>query len=152
MSDRAKVKIIPPVIPAISIALGGIIQFVYPVKILSTGMLFPLGIAMVVMSVLIVAAALKEIIAAKTAFDVRKTTTSLVTTGIFNYSRNPTYLSMMLLCFGVALIVNSLPILVTSALTGSALCLLVIRQEETYLQDKFGSQYSIYKGVVRRWA
>jgi protein-S-isoprenylcysteine O-methyltransferase Ste14 len=34
---------------------------------------------------------------------------------------------------------------------GSMLCLLVIRREESYLEQKFGNRYLTYKANVRRW-
>ena len=88
---------------------------------------------------------------ARTAFDIRKPTTALVDTGVFRWSRNPVYFSMMLLTLGIALLVNSLPMLVLSLPAGSLLCLWVIRPEESYLERKFGETYLAYKANVRRW-
>jgi protein-S-isoprenylcysteine O-methyltransferase Ste14 len=95
--------------------------------------------------------AARELARARTAFDVRKPTTSLVRHGVFRLSRNPVYFSMLLLCVGISLLANSMAELVFSLLAGSALCLLVIRKEERYLEQKFGSTYLAYKSSVRRW-
>lgn len=95
--------------------------------------------------------AVREISKAKTASDVRNPTTNLITSGIFGFSRNPTYLSMVMLCFGIAMIANSLPLLLAAVMVGSGLCLLVIRKEEAYLQRKFADQYTTYFQSVRRW-
>ncbi|MBL4599135.1 MAG: isoprenylcysteine carboxylmethyltransferase family protein [Rhizobiaceae bacterium] len=151
MSDRAKVKILPPIIPMTALAVGGGIHFLAPIEILNSNALQIVGISFVFISILIVAIAAKELSNAKTAFDVRKPSTSLVTSGIFRFSRNPTYLSMMLLCFGIALMANSASMLLTSIFAGSGLCLLVIRHEETYLENKFGEQYKSYQRAVRMW-
>ena len=103
------------------------------------------------MSILLVVAATRELAKAHTAFDVRKPTTALVHRGVFRLTRNPVYFSMMLLCVGIALLANSIAALVLSIPAGSALCLLVIRKEELYLEQKFGSAYLAYKASVRRW-
>ena len=93
----------------------------------------------------------RELSKARTAFDVRKPTTNLVRQGVFRLSRNPVYFSMLLLCAAIALLANSVALLALSLPAGSALCLLVIRKEERYLEQKFGSEYLAYKASVRRW-
>lgn len=54
----------------------------------------------------------------------------MVTRGIFRVSRNPVYLSMMLLYVGVAYLMTSLWMFLIAYPTGSALCLSAIRPEE----------------------
>jgi len=151
MSDRADVKILPPVVPVFAMLIGGTIHALNPIEISAWDGLMYSGAILVFISIIIVLVAIREITLAKTAFDVRKPTTNLVTTGIFRFSRNPTYLSMMFLCFGIALIVNSLTLIFASVLTGSGLCLLVIRPEESYLRQKFKDDYNSYAAEVRRW-
>ncbi len=151
MIDRAKVRILPPIIPMVALAIGGIIQYFAPIEIGNSGVMQFIGFSLVLVSIFIVVIAVKDLSIAKTAFDVRKPTTSLVTSGIFGFSRNPTYLSMMVLCFGIALLANSVPILLASMSAGSGLCLLVIRHEELYLKRKFGEQYDSYQQTVSRW-
>tara|TARA_R110000751_G_scaffold271365_1_gene371151 strand:+ start:969 stop:1346 length:378 start_codon:yes stop_codon:yes gene_type:complete len=123
----------------------------YPVRLGPTEALVPVGIILVVCSIVVVAMAVREISKAKTASDVRNPTTNLITSGIFGFSRNPTYLSMVMLCFGIAMIANSLPLLLAAVMVGSVLCLLVIRKEEAYLQRKSADQYTTYFQSVRRW-
>lgn len=99
----------------------------------------------------LVVAAARELTKAHTAFDVRKPTTARVHAGVFRPSRNPVYFSMLLLCIGIALLANSLAMLLLSLPAGSGLCLLVIRKEERYLEQKFGNAYLTYKATVPRW-
>lgn len=151
MSDNAKVSVLPPVIPVVAMLFGGAVHWMYPVRLGPTEVLVPVGIILVVCSIVVVAMAVREISKAKTAFDVRDPTTNLITSGIFGFSRNPTYLSMVMLCFGIAMIANSLPLLLAAVIVGSGLCSLVIRKEEAYLQRKFADQYTTYFQSVRRW-
>ena len=151
MEDRAKVTILPPLIPLSAIGIGFLIHLVLPIPIATAAVTMPAGIILVVVSTLLVVAAAHDLAKARTAFDVRKPTTTLVRRGVFRLSRNPVYFSMLLLCVGIALLVNSAALLALSLPAGSALCLLVIRKEERYLEQKFGSTYLAYKSSVRRW-
>ncbi|HET9219946.1 MAG TPA: isoprenylcysteine carboxylmethyltransferase family protein [Terriglobia bacterium] len=151
MEDRAKVIVLPPLIPLSSIGTGFLIHLVLPIPIATAAVTTPVGIFLVVVSILLVVAAAYELAKARTAFDVRKPTTTLVHRGVFRLSRNPVYFSMLLLCVGVAFLANSAALLALSFPAGSALCLLVIRKEEHYLEQKFGSTYRAYKSSVRRW-
>ena len=151
MIDSPAVKILPPFVPIIIMALGAVAHQIFPLEIGSSIMIPVIGSLLVVLSIPIVGAALKEILGAETAFDVRKPSTTLVTSGIFQYSRNLTYLSMIILCFGISFIANSWLLIFAAALAGSGLCVLVIRQEESYLQQKFGQRYHAYCSAVRRW-
>jgi len=80
-----------------------------------------------------------------------KHTTQLVSTGIFQFSRNPMYLSLLLILIAWTLwLGNSL------AWLGVIVFILVmnrfqIAREEAYLESKFGDEYRRYKQKVRRW-
>jgi protein-S-isoprenylcysteine O-methyltransferase Ste14 len=151
MEDRAKVAVLPPLIPLTVIGAGFLIHLVLPIPIATAAVTMPAGIFLVVFSILLVVAAARELAKARTAFDVRKPTTTLVRSGVFRLSRNPVYFSMLVLCAGIAFLANSVALLALSFPAGSALCLLVIRSEERYLEQKFGSAYLAYKASVRRW-
>ena len=151
MDDRADVKVLPPLIPVAAIGFGILAHALFPVALGPAALTMSLGGLGVVLSILLVVAAGREMAKARTAFDVRKATTALVDGGVFRFSRNPVYLSMMLLCVGVALLANSLSMLLLCLPAGSALCLLVIRPEEAYLERRFGDDYIAYKAAVRRW-
>lgn len=76
---------------------------------------------------------------------------NLVTNGPFQYSRNPGYLSAVLIHAGLAFFTNRrgaillLPIHVLLIHYG------VIKPEERYLEREFGDKYLDYKAQVRRW-
>lgn len=70
---------------------------------------------------------------------------------MFRLTRNPIYLSMMLLYVGLSLLVNSPWTLLLAIPTGSALCLAAIKPEERYLEAKFGDAYRHYRAAVPRW-
>ena len=151
MEDRAQVTVLPPLIPLLAIGVGLVAHLAFPIAVAPATITMPLGALLILASILLVVAAARELAKAHTAFDVRKPTKALVHAGVFRFSRNPVYLSMLLLCVGIGLLANSLAMLLLSLPAGSGLCLLVIRKEERYLEQKFGSAYLAYKATVRRW-
>ena len=75
----------------------------------------------------------------------------LVKEGIFNYSRNPIYLGMIIVLIGLWIVEGSLtPLLIIPVFTW-LIQELFIKQEEKMLLDKFGEEYQAYKTSVRRW-
>ncbi len=78
-------------------------------------------------------------------------TDAIVTRGAFRFSRNPIYVSMLLLQVGVGIWANSLWFLGLAAISAMLLSWGVISREEQYLERKFGEEYLAYKARVRRW-
>lgn len=82
--------------------------------------------------------------------DLKKTTT-LVTKGIFNYSRNPMYLAMLLLLLAFALKMgNAFNVLIAAGFVGY-MNRFQIAAEEQALEQQFGKTYRTYCSHVRRW-
>lgn len=75
----------------------------------------------------------------------------LATTGIFKYTRNPMYLSLMLVLTGQAIYLGSITALICPVIFLVTMTRLQIRREETALEKRFGEDYIIYKDKVRRW-
>jgi protein-S-isoprenylcysteine O-methyltransferase Ste14 len=88
---------------------------------------------------------------AATTFDVRKAASALITDGPYRFSRNPTYLSLTLLCLGLAIVLDSGWVLILLILVFLLMNLWVVRREERHLEAKFGEQYLRYRASVRRW-
>ena len=107
MQDNADVKILPPIVLAVALGLGIPVGILLPTRLLPAEAAVPLGLGVVAISVLLVIAAVHELRRKKTAFDVRMPTSAIVRTGVFRLTRNPVYLSMMLLYVGVSLLINS---------------------------------------------
>ncbi|MEO0036270.1 MAG: hypothetical protein RLZZ501_2293, partial [Pseudomonadota bacterium] len=73
------------------------------------------------------------------------------TDGPFAYSRNPLYLSLLAIYGGLALLVNSLLMVLLGGAMFFTLQRHVVEPEERYLAEKFGDAYRDYLGRVRRW-
>lgn len=77
--------------------------------------------------------------------------TTMVTSGLYAWTRNPMYLGMLTVYAGVALYLVS----PTAGLLLVPLILIVDRmiipREEAYLTRRFGDAYAAYCGKTRRW-
>ena len=80
-----------------------------------------------------------------------ETASSLVVSGIFNYSRNPMYLGMSLILIGLSLKFNRIGGLIFTALFIVFITNFQIKPEEKAMQKIFGEEFVNYKNKVRRW-
>ena len=80
-----------------------------------------------------------------------ETASSLVVSGIFNYSRNPMYLGMALILLGLSLKFNIIGGLIFTALFILYITSFQIKPEEKAMQKIFGEEFLSYKNRVRRW-
>jgi protein-S-isoprenylcysteine O-methyltransferase Ste14 len=85
--DKAHVIALPPFIVLATLALGLLLHFVWPMRFLARTDGLRLGALLIVLSIPIVIGAAWQLAKAKTAFDVRKPTTEIVTSGVFRISR-----------------------------------------------------------------
>ena len=95
--------------------------------------------------------ALVRFIRSKNTLVTIKPASSLQTTGIYSFTRNPMYLSLLFLYCGIAFLKGNpwtfllIPLLITAVQS------YVISKEERYLLRTFGSDYDNYRKKVRRW-
>ena len=87
----------------------------------------------------------------RTTVNPYKAATTLVTTGPFQYSRNPIYVSDWLVYAGITLLLQSAWPIPIAPLVWLLMRYAVIRHEEAHLQAKFGTAYTDYCKSTRRW-
>lgn len=151
MTDRANIRILPPLVLAGALVIGALAAWGLPGRLLAPRAANAVGALLILASLLIGMSALRAMRRARTSVDPRRPTTALVREGAFRLSRNPLYLGMLLLYAGVAFLVNSPWMLVLTAPLMAALWLAAIGPEERYLAAKFGEDYRAYRAEVRRW-
>ena len=76
--------------------------------------------------------------------------TSLISTGIYKWSRNPAFVGFDLLYISICLIYFNLPLLLISIFAGTMLHLQIL-QEEKHMQNMFGKEYEEYKKHTLRY-
>jgi protein-S-isoprenylcysteine O-methyltransferase Ste14 len=144
----------PPVVTLLFIAAGWALNHLVPLG--PGGTSLPLESAIVggliiACAVAIVFFALREIIRARTTFRTGEKANALVYAGVYMRTRNPIYLSFTFLTLGLG-IATANPWMVVLA---PALLLYfqerVVKREETYLNQRFGTEYTDYMRKVRRW-
>ncbi|QZH75791.1 MAG: isoprenylcysteine carboxylmethyltransferase family protein [Erythrobacter sp.] len=77
--------------------------------------------------------------------------TSVVTGGIFRFTRNPMYLGMALILLSVALVLSNALALLGPLLFAAWITRFQIRPEERALEHLFGAEFRNYRARVRRW-
>jgi protein-S-isoprenylcysteine O-methyltransferase Ste14 len=141
----------PPLVYLGAIALGLVLHFAWPMRLVSRAVSVPLGGTAVLVAVALFLSSVRAFRAADTPVPGNRPTTTIVRTGPYRCSRNPIYLSFSLLQLGVAIWVNSLWLLVTLMPAVGLMSFVVIPREEQYLEARFPSDYLPYKASVRRW-
>jgi protein-S-isoprenylcysteine O-methyltransferase Ste14 len=149
--DHADVKIAPPILTVLHIVAAYLLAGFTPPSLTVPPILENIGFALVVVVFLFGLAAFLELRRARTTLDPHGSVASIVTWGIYRFSRNPIYVGFLLMVIGIPL---------TSGIYWGAvlapifflLCnKLVIEREEAYLEKKFGDVYTSYKSGIRRW-
>ena len=110
-----------------------------------------LGPTVTLFAVLLFLLSLREFRAAGTSVRGTERTATIVRTGPYRFSRNPIYLSFILLVLGLSAWLNDLWLLVTLVPAVGFIAAVVIPREERFLERNFHDQYSSYKEIVRRW-
>ena len=75
----------------------------------------------------------------------------LVEGGVYNFSRNPMYLALLLVLLSLGLYLGNAFNTLTAALFVAYMNRFQIKPEEGVLESKFGGTYRQYCTVVRRW-
>lgn len=75
----------------------------------------------------------------------------LVTSGVYNFSRNPMYLAMFLILLGGLIKFGELAGVIVLILYVWYMNEFQIKPEEEIMKQKFGEDYLEYKKEVRRW-
>jgi len=137
------------------LALGALIAGVVLDRFIHVGLLprrwnRRLGAAAILGGVGLVGAAAREMRRAGTSPDPADEPPELVTGGVYQISRNPIYVGLVLVYVGVSLLLDCLWPLVT--LQPVLLYLRrVVQREEAYLEARFGTGFDQYRSSVRRW-
>lgn len=76
--------------------------------------------------------------------------TSLISVGIYKWSRNPAFVGFDLLYISICLMYFNLPLLLISVFAGTMLHLQIL-QEEKHMQNMFGKEYEEYKKHTLRY-
>jgi protein-S-isoprenylcysteine O-methyltransferase Ste14 len=143
----------PPLLYVAGIAAGWIVQRIHPLPI--TGHPSRIRTALAVAFALgwlgVFAAASGAFVRHRTTLIPNRPAAALVTSGIYRFTRNPMYVSLVLLYLAVTLVLDSWWPMLFLPIVLIAVDRLVIRREERYLGHAFPGEYAAYCERVRRW-
>lgn len=150
-TDRAQIVVPPPMIYLGVLGLGLLLEWFWPTQVPNRPLAVTVGSVLLVCGVVGLIAAIRTLLRSQTTINPYKSTTTIVSDGLFRFSRNPIYVSDMLLYLGLGCVLNTWWALGLSPVVIWIMNIGVIAHEEAYLARKFGNDYLLYKQQVRRW-
>ena len=149
--DNPGIKVPPPLIYVVPLLLGLLLDTRKHISFLPRGAARAMGWPLLGGGVVLNGWFLKTIRDAEVPVRTDKPVPKLTTEGPFRLSRNPGYLSFVMVYAGIALLRNSLWAILLLPLVVMVMQREVIGREESYLERTFGEEYLAYKVRVRRW-
>ena len=149
--DHADVKIHPPVLTVIFIVIAYLAKRTIPLPFVVSSVVENIGFALVVIGFLFGVAALLAFRKARTTVNPHGSVSSIVTSGVYRFTRNPIYLGFLLMLIGLPLNSGTYWGILLAPVFVMSMNRLVIEKEEAYLEEKFRDVYAGYKSRVRRW-
>jgi protein-S-isoprenylcysteine O-methyltransferase Ste14 len=153
-TDRAEVAIKPPFLFMGALALGAVLSLIIPVgpRLASpNGLALLVGLTFVAIGFALAAFSVRNFRRAGTTVVPGEPSTALVVTGPYHVTRNPIYIGLVLMSFGLAVILTSLWVLLLLIPVLAILQRGVVEREEEYLERQFGEAYRKYQARVPRW-
>ena len=152
-SKAADIWFFPPYLLCGSLIISAVLEVFVESLIIFEGSIiqFTSGMLIVMLSVINFFYTYLTFLNNKEEVHPRSITTQIFTGGTFKYSRNPIYLSFVLMLAGCGIAFNSFWYVYLSAINVLLLHYGIILPEEKYLEKEFGTVYLEYKKSVRRW-
>jgi len=143
----------PPLLYVGGIAAGWLAQRAHPLPITGhpSAVRTTLAVAFALGWLGLFAAASGAFVRHRTTLIPNRPAAALVTSGVYRFTRNPMYVSLVLLYLAVTLVLDSWWPVVFLPLVVIAVDRFIIRREERYLAQAFPGEYAEYRVRVRRW-
>lgn len=151
--DHPNVPVHPPVVFLAAFLVAVVLELIFPTRAFHALGRFgdAVGMLLAAAGFLIGAWALLAFRAGGENPSPNTRTDQVLTSGPYRFSRNPIYVAMALVSFGMAFAFSNAWLLATTVIALIVIRFFVIAREEKYLQAKFGGAYTAYKRKVRRW-
>lgn len=141
----------PPAYYGAAFAAGMLLHRAVPLDVPGRPASAFLGGAILVAGLALDLAGVAAVITHRTTIVPHRAVATLITSGIYRFSRNPMYTGLAVTVAGGALVGGTWWPLLMLPLAVLAVTQLAIRPEESYLAERFGSIYGDYRLRVRRW-
>lgn len=154
MSDTARVIAPPPLLLVAALVVGTALDQFAPLGLLAIvpgPLRLAVGGAIAIAAFGLAATASRHFRRLGTPVKPWQPTTRLVTDGVMGRLRNPMYVGMVLVTWGVGLMVAGDWLLVAGVALAALLHWGAVLREERYLEARFGDEYRRYRGAVPRY-
>ncbi len=151
LPDNAGVAFPPPLMLLLMFVAGFVLRVVLPLSFLPAQMAWMAGPAIVITAFVFFFWAAVTMRRGGGSIPTGEPTEVILSHGPYRFSRNPIYVSMIALLIGAGIWANGLWCIGFAVVAVFLLSWGVISREEAYLERKFGTEYTAYKSVVRRW-
>ena len=142
----------PPALFLAALCLGLAVQYFKPRALLAHVVVgYATGGALIVLGLALSTWVVLQFQRAGTPVSPHRPSRQLVVSGPYRFSRNPDYIGQALLCTGIALVLNSIWVLLAELPALLLIRYAVIAREERYLEARFGEEYARYCQCVHRW-
>jgi len=149
--DHASVKIHPPVLLVIHIFIAWLLGRFVVLPIVVSPLFKTIGLGLAGVGFLLGLSALYAFTKARTTVNPHGSVKTIVSSGVYRFTRNPIYLGMVFMLVGFPLAFGNVWGIPLALAFIPLMNKLVIEHEEAYLEKKFGEAYTGYKSRVRRW-
>jgi protein-S-isoprenylcysteine O-methyltransferase Ste14 len=143
----------PPVLFMACLAAAALVERLRPLALplLDGRAALVTGTVLLVAAALLGSSAIYVMARAKTPIEPGHVPSKLVTTGPFRFTRNPLYVTLLMIMVAVGFMMSSSWFLIAAALLLALLDRLIIAREERVIRRHFGDEYASYTARVRRW-
>lgn len=149
--DSAQVRFPPPFVVLLSIGMAWCVRFVNQKTFLPQNLAPWIGAIFLILGISLMFLCALFFKKHKTHIEPWRSTSVIMTEGPYRFSRNPIYLSFLIILFGSICLMNNLYALSSMVPLYLFLRFYVIKNEEKYLEGKFGESYLNFKNSTRRW-
>ena len=109
------------------------------------------GAGLLIGGIALMAAAMRRFRAVGTSIETWRSSAAIVADGPYAMTRNPLYVSLLLIYTAIGVIVNAPAVVALLPVLFAVLHFGVVLREEDYLECKFGDSYLEYRQSVPRW-
>jgi protein-S-isoprenylcysteine O-methyltransferase Ste14 len=141
----------PPVLFMFCLAMASVLERFWPLPISGGRLWLAVGIVILTAAAILGTSAFFVMRRARTPIEPGHVPTKLVSSGPFRLTRNPLYVTLLLIQISIGLMMSSAWLLVGAAALLVLLDRLVVVREERVIREHFGDAYEHYKARVRRW-
>lgn len=110
-----------------------------------------LGILFLFISLFFLIKSFRQFFKSRNTLITIRAASSLQTTGIYNFTRNPMYVGLAIAYLGISCIAGNWWNFILFPLLLLTVQEYIIKREEKYLERAFGQEYIDYRHRVRRW-